>query len=55
MRALRNMEKAYLAEVKNVNTIEIMDVKFLSYVRGDHIGHLSNVFTDILFDRAENG
>lgn len=49
------MEKAYLAEVKNVNTIEIMDVKFLSYVRGDHIGHLSNVFTDILFDRAENG
>ena len=49
------MASTYLAEVQYVNTIEIMDVEFLSYVRDYLTGHLPNFFTNVLFDRAEDG
>ena len=49
------MANTYLAEVQKVNAIEVMDVDFLSYVRDYRTGHLTNVFTDVLSDRAEDG
>ena len=49
------MASTYLAEVQNVNTVEVMDVEFLSYVRDYRTGHLTNVFTNVLSDRAEDG
>lgn len=49
------MASTYLAEVQNVNTIEVMDIDFLSYVRDYCTGHLTNVFTNVLSDRVEDG
>ena len=49
------MTSTYLAEVENVNTVEVMDVEFLSYVRDYRAGHLTDVFPNVLSDRAEDG
>ena len=48
------MASTYFAEVQNVNTIEVMNVDFFSYVRDYRTGHLTDVFTNVLFDRAED-
>ena len=37
-----------------MNTIEVMDVDFLGYVRYYRTGHLTDVFTNVLSDRAED-